>query len=105
MKSMVRKFFIRLFGVTREEIRQFLKRITSVARMTIPPGETNLVHNHPNDEQIYLILEGSGSVQIGDERVEVDEGDVISLPANIPHAFYNTTHNETIVLNVGCKVN
>jgi len=92
-----------IWGNTRGN-KTFLKRITAVAQMSIPPGETNLVHNHKDDEQIYLILKGGGTVQIGDERTETEEGDVIFLPVNVPHAFFNTTADETVILNVSCRV-
>jgi mannose-6-phosphate isomerase-like protein (cupin superfamily) len=42
-----------------------LKAFKGVARLTVPPRETNLMHNHAKEEQIYLILGGSGVIQVG----------------------------------------
>jgi quercetin dioxygenase-like cupin family protein len=81
-----------------------LKSITAVARITIPPHETNLIHNHPKDEQVYILIEGGGIVQVGDEKTDAREGDVIVLPVNIPHAFYNTSDSQCIILNVSVRV-
>jgi len=81
-----------------------LKSITAVARITIPPDETNLIHNHSRDEQVYIILEGGGIVQVGEEKTDAREGDVVVLPVNVPHAFYNTLDNPCIILNVSVRV-
>lgn len=81
-----------------------LRSITAVARMTIPPHETNLIHNHPKDEQVYIVLEGSGVVQIGDEKTDTRQGDAVILPVNVPHAFYNTTNDPCVILNVSVRV-
>ena len=81
-----------------------LRSITAVARITIPPHETNLIHNHPKDEQVYIIIEGGGIVQVGDEKTDAREGDVVVLPVNIPHAFYNTSDDQCVILNVSVRV-
>ena len=81
-----------------------LRSITAVARITIPPHETNLIHNHPKDEQVYIIIEGGGIVQVGDEKTDAREGDVVILPVNVPHAFYNTSDNPCVILNVSVRV-
>jgi quercetin dioxygenase-like cupin family protein len=81
-----------------------LKSISSVARITIPPHETNLIHNHVKDEQVYIILEGSGVVQVGDEKTSTREGDVVILPANIPHALFNTSDSQCVILNIGAHI-
>lgn len=65
---------------------EILKAFKGFARLTVPPGETNLMHNHPKEEQIYILLSGSGIIQIGKERVDVIPGDVVHLPMNVPHA-------------------
>jgi mannose-6-phosphate isomerase-like protein (cupin superfamily) len=83
---------------------EILKAFKGVARLTVPPGETNLIHNHPKEEQIYILLSGSGIIQIGKEKVDVIPGDVVHLPMNVPHGFFNTGKIPAIVLNIGAGV-
>jgi mannose-6-phosphate isomerase-like protein (cupin superfamily) len=83
---------------------KMLRSFRGVARLTVPPGETNLMHNHPDEEQMYIILSGSGVIQVGDERAEAVAGDVIYLPANIPHGFFNTGKKPAVILNIGATV-
>jgi mannose-6-phosphate isomerase-like protein (cupin superfamily) len=83
---------------------EMLKSFKGVARLTVPPGETNLMHNHPREEQIYIVLSGYGEIQVGEERTEAEPGDVIFLPANVPHGFFNTGHKSAVILNIGAGV-
>ena len=83
---------------------ELLKAFKGVARLTIPVGETNLMHNHQKEEQIYIILSGAGMIQIGEEKANAKPGDVIYLPAGIPHGFFNTGEKPVVILNIGARV-
>jgi mannose-6-phosphate isomerase-like protein (cupin superfamily) len=83
---------------------KMLKAFKGVARLTVPPGETNLMHNHAKEEQIYIMLSGSGEIQVGEERAPAVPGDVIYLPANVPHGFFNTGNEPAVILNIGASV-
>lgn len=78
-----------------------LKSFKGIARLTVPPGETNQIHNHPKEEQLYIVLSGSGEIQVGDEKTEVKPGDVIYLPPNITHGFFNTGKTDSVIINIG----
>ena len=41
---------------------------------------------------------------MGEERKEVRSGDVIFLPSDVPHGFFNTTDKQAIVMLVGASV-
>jgi len=83
---------------------EMLKAFRGVARLTVPAGETNLMHNHAKEEQIYIVLSGSGEIQVGEERAPAEPGDVIFLPANVPHGFFNTGDKPAVILNIGAGV-
>ena len=83
---------------------EILKAFRGVARLTVPAGETNLMHNHPKEEQIYIVVSGSGVIQVGDDRTDVVPGDVVYLPANVPHGFFNTREKPAVILNIGAGV-
>jgi mannose-6-phosphate isomerase-like protein (cupin superfamily) len=80
---------------------EMLKAFKGVARLTVPAGETNLMHNHAKEEQIYIVLSGSGEIQVDEERAPAEPGDVIFLPANVPHGFFNTGKTSAVILNIG----
>ncbi|AXV39908.1 cupin domain-containing protein [Methanobacterium sp. BAmetb5] len=56
--------------------------------ITLQPGESLKKHITPVDVFFY-VLEGTGIVEIGDEKKEVGKDTLIDSPARIPHCWYN----------------
>lgn len=48
-------------------------------------GEKNEIEMHDEKEQTFFILEGSGTVTVGDETAHVKAGNVIAIPRNVYH--------------------
>jgi mannose-6-phosphate isomerase-like protein (cupin superfamily) len=40
-----------------------------------------------DDDEVYLVLDGRGVIQVGDERVELREGHAVFVPAGAEHRF------------------
>ncbi|HRX77420.1 MAG TPA: cupin domain-containing protein [Pirellulaceae bacterium] len=78
------------------EIRELLAernsciRNQSLADARLPVGATTTRHYHPHTEEIYYILEGTGSMRIGDELRTVGPGDAIAIPPGAIHQIENT---------------
>ena len=62
----------------------------SLAEARLPAGASTTPHHHPVTEEIYYILEGSGSMQIGEAQREVGPGDAIAIPPGAVHQIANT---------------
>ena len=63
---------------------------TGLSHMAIPAGaEGYPPHCHGAEEELFVVLEGSGTVLLGDERAEVRRGSIVSRPAGtrVPHSF------------------
>ena len=61
----------------------------------VPPGKRAWpLHAHYVNEEMFFILEGSGSVKIGDALHPITKGDFISAPAKpeLPHQIINTSN-------------
>lgn len=56
--------------------------------ITLQPGESLKKHVTPVDVFFY-VLEGSGVVEIGDERATCTKDMIIESPARIPHRWIN----------------
>ena len=69
-------------GVTRSE-----NLTLGIARL--PPGGALHEHRHVQEE-VYLVLEGSGLVRVGDEEVAVGAGSAVFIPGDAPHSCENT---------------
>lgn len=59
-----------------------------VMHITLEPGESLKPHKTPVDVFFY-VLEGTGIVEIGDEKKEVGPDILIDSPARIRHCWYN----------------
>ncbi len=76
-------------------------RKQSLAEARLPVGATTTPHYHPQTEEIYYILEGTGRMRIGNETQHVTVGDAIAIPPGETHQIENTG-NETLVFLCCC---
>jgi quercetin dioxygenase-like cupin family protein len=44
------------------------------------------LHIHPNQDEIFIVLEGQHLFQLGQEQYHLTTGDTIFIPRNVPHA-------------------
>lgn len=61
----------------------------SLAHATVRPGERTLPHRLKSAE-VYVILEGTGLMRIGDDRAEVGPGQAVLVPAGQVQSIENT---------------
>lgn len=54
----------------------------------IQPGGEQRLHSH-RPEQVYFILDGSGSMTVGGETQRVGPGDCVFIPSGQPHGLAN----------------
>ena len=54
----------------------------------IPPGGSVRLHKHPYEE-IFIIQEGVSSFMVGSTTLEAVAGQIMIVPANVPHKFMN----------------
>ena len=68
-----------------------------VIDMHIPPGGGPPPHRH-DFEETFILLEGEMEATFRGKKSIVKAGDTISIPANGPHRFHNTSSNATRLL-------
>ena len=69
----------------------FKSNIDFVDRVVIPPGSTVGFHQHGNNEEMYIVLEGSGVMMIEEQEVGVRKGDMILNPPGGRHGLINNS--------------
>ena len=69
----------------------------AMGHSTLDPGGSIPQHQHPNEE-VYVVLSGSGIVFVGDERQDVSEGCCVFIPPDAPHFLHNTGNGEMTIL-------
>jgi len=65
--------------------------------LTLKSGESLKRHITPVDV-FFFVLEGTGIVEIGDEKKEVSKDTIIHSPANIVHCWYNNSGSPLRIL-------
>ena len=76
-----------------------LQTLMFLAHASVPPGKTLIGHIDPMEE-IYIIQEGHGRMQMGDEEREVVPGDAIHIPVGHFHELTNTGEETLTILVV-----
>ena len=54
-----------------------------------PPGRGAGLHKHPYEE-VFVMQEGSVTFTAGEEVIEARGGQVVIVPAGVPHKFVNS---------------
>jgi len=71
----------------------------AVVNLILEPGGE--VKTHTTAVDVYFhVLEGEGTVEVGEEKEKVKAGQIIISPANIPHALYASENTIFSVLVV-----
>jgi quercetin dioxygenase-like cupin family protein len=60
-------------------------------RSTVPAGAASPVHVHADEDEVVLLIRGSGIFWAGEHRYELTDGGVAYLPRNLPHAYLVTS--------------
>ena len=73
-------------------IREYLHtEQQSLAEATLAPGQATQRHYHARSEEIYLLLEGGGVMEVDGEGELVGPGDAVLVP---PGAWHQLTAGE-----------
>ncbi len=67
-----------------------------------PNGVCALVQ-YPDEDQVYVVLEGTGSVKYGDAIVPLKKEDYLYIPATTAHALSNTSGSPLTVVMMGFR--
>ncbi len=54
-----------------------------------PPRPSPKLHRHPYEE-VFVMQEGTATFTAGDEIIEAHGGQIVVVPAGVPHKFVNT---------------
>lgn len=64
--------------------------------LRLKPGEYDTQKPHSSDE-VYLVLEGDGFIEIGRKRYLIKKDLFIFVPAEVKHRFYGNTKEILVV--------
>jgi len=53
------------------------------------PGSGAGLHTHPYEE-VFVVQEGEATFTVGDAKIEATGGQIVVVPAGVPHKFVNS---------------
>ncbi len=74
---------------------------SQIAVMILDPGKSSGEKQaHAGSEQVLLVLEGELFGEVGGEETTLRSGDVLLIPAGVPHRFTNRSRVPAVTFNV-----
>lgn len=73
---------------------------------TVAPGKQSCpYHFHHTQEEMFIVLEGTGTLRVADELLAIKAGDVIFIPcgSDYPHHILNTSDAELKYLSISTQ--
>ena len=64
-------------------------RLLAMGTQDMPPGSGIIVHKHDHTEEILYVSDGSGTVILGDEQIQVEKDTTIWIPPGTWHGVEN----------------
>jgi mannose-6-phosphate isomerase-like protein (cupin superfamily) len=81
------------------EIRELHRtEAQSLAEATLEPDQATQRHYHRRSEEIYVVLKGSGDMEIDGEHRRVTVGDAVLIPPGAWHTLHNNGTSELRIL-------
>jgi quercetin dioxygenase-like cupin family protein len=62
------------------------------------PGQEHAAHAHEGQDKLYVVLEGGGMVQIGEEVEFLSTGDAAFAPSGVVHSIRNPGPERLVVM-------
>lgn len=81
-----------------------LQGVVRYGELTVLPGGASAVVSYPDEEQIYYVLEGSGTLIYGNHRTPIKKDDFMYLPVNVPHGVANESSAPLRVIVMGYRI-
>lgn len=64
----------------------------------LEPGQAQKGHVHGDQDKVYLVLDGQGTFQVGQEEQVLGPGQAVLAPASTEHGLRNHTQQRVAVL-------
>jgi quercetin dioxygenase-like cupin family protein len=64
----------------------------------LEPGQSQPVHDHPDSDKAYVVMEGRGVFTVGSESRAAGPGEIIWVAAGVPHGVENRSEIRLVLL-------
>ncbi|MCX8188323.1 MAG: cupin domain-containing protein [Nitrososphaeria archaeon] len=94
------------YGKGIADIKRIMRQSASEGRfeglglLRVPSNGIFPKHVHPEKEEIYYILSGSGLLMVEDSELNVTKGDAVYISGNVQHGLKNVSEEALVVLYI-----
>jgi uncharacterized cupin superfamily protein len=89
-------------GVANTDLAKQLGASTVGARMwRLAPGQASTRHRHADQAELYVLLEGTGRMRVGDELLTLEPLSAVHVDAETVRQLFNDTGADALWLVVG----
>ena len=81
-----------------------VRGVTRFGEITVDPGGKSSALSYSREEQVYVVLEGKGSLLYGDQVIPVRENDFMYLPPDVTHGILNPSSQTCRIIVMGFKI-
>jgi quercetin dioxygenase-like cupin family protein len=64
------------------------------------PGQQHAMHSHAGQDKLYVVMEGTAIIRIGDQEETLAPGDIAFAADGVPHGVKNPGPGRLIVMAV-----
>jgi quercetin dioxygenase-like cupin family protein len=72
-----------------------------INQIVLQPGQRGRIHRHKNQEEVYLVLEGTLTLLIEGERTELAIGEVMRVAPQVRRQLVNRGPGRVVVIALG----
>lgn len=72
-----------------KKVKLFSTERVACDQYCLEPGHAQKVHAHEGEDKIYFVLEGSGTVTVGDNESPIGPDQIVIAPNGAPHGITN----------------
>jgi mannose-6-phosphate isomerase-like protein (cupin superfamily) len=92
-----------LFGAGDKDVNQ-PRSIARYGELTVASDGATALVSYPEEEQVYYVLNGNGTLTYGEQKVAIKKDDVIFFPPGIKHGVANTSPAPIHVVVMGFRI-
>jgi len=69
-----------------------------MGRFQVARGEAPPFHTHMNEDEVFMLIEGTALLWFGEEEHELAQGGVVYLPRGVPHSYRITSARADLLM-------
>jgi mannose-6-phosphate isomerase-like protein (cupin superfamily) len=81
-----------------------MKSITGMGLLELPPNGIFGPHTHPDREEIYYVIAGTGTIVVGEDEIPATEGLTVYVDGAVEHGIRTGADEQIVILFVHAQV-